>query len=471
MKRFYLFALLLAGAMSSCSKNEVTEVLPASDNINAIGMSVVSNATRGVETTTTTMEAATKILLDYWHNPDSGATSGSITDLAQDGDDASVWMSQSRTWDEIKFPVTFYSLHNGGVDADDAYAAFSVTNSGAAYSEYTVAGTVSNSGAAFDSYIDISQNQDLIALSTTLTGIPHAGIITGAFQHAQSRIEIYSDQGDYIPYIKSTIFMNLKNKGSLSISNESVCTWGSYDAPMPYLYFNNVDINLQLGSEDEAKSTALLTKDRNRISDVAVDGSYTIPSDPKNNMIIIPQTVKSNDFMTCLEDYAIDPVVGESKVGGGTYEAADVFTTAAYTNITTPYIQVLYRMRNINDAGSAVGYLHASDCYAYREMKAAGDEILPSGLGDDSHLYALVGFPFVSEQIFAPGFDYDIYIGLGVTGGKLLYGYYFASNGQPTNIKIANINPGDDVLATKDSPIGIDVDSDAWSAAASTVNL
>lgn len=131
MKKILFSALLIAGAMSSCSKNEVTEVLPASDNSNGIGFNLVTSVSRAKDTNATEIRAAGAVTLYYYNTGDVDdiieAAAGSI-DYTYDSTEG-VW-SQSSS--EVKWSdlfgsdlvgdATFFSLNKGEDSASDTPA-------------------------------------------------------------------------------------------------------------------------------------------------------------------------------------------------------------------------------------------------------------------------------------------------------------------------------------------------------------
>ncbi len=454
MNKNLFFAATAAVALSSCSNNEITEALEQSDNVNSIRMSLATGVTRGIETTTGTVETSNTINLLYagtasdkhGESNKGEAVSGSLEMIYDKTND--VW-NQSATdkflWSQLALPASFYSMHTGS-------KALTVTEN-----------KLDTINATFEEYTpnkDIAKQEDLVYYAGSIGSMPAGGYIRGNFSHALSRIEIKSNQGEYQPYVLTVDLMNVKESGTATLQAEGKsCAWNSSSAEkIAYNYL------------DQTKEQAPIATTNGKLITSISDKS---PAD--NNMIIIPQALTSAADIIGL-DGAGDPVVNGGDVtadvvinGKGKVGESGRIEPAAFTKIGGSYIKVLYRMQK-GDI-QYPGYERADSCEAYISMRDAhkadpnkNPAVLPEGTGDASQLFVLVGFPFGKDQAFEVGKDYDVNLGLGTNGGYLLYDYYFDVNGDPTNIKIAGLKPGDPVIDA-DAAIGIMVSVSDWESA------
>ncbi len=471
MKRLFLPALLLAGAMSSCSKDEVTSVAAKSDaqTVNTVGFDFATAVTRGAETTADGIRTGSDVTLYFASNATASDVSGS--EVYTSG-----WINYdySEAWSQAKYNVgssdvtvttddnELYWSNLGFSDEDGATnptVYFYSMNDGANNHVLDTYTTTSATGVLFTPLAGfvgsttptnkVSEQVDLVHYAGTISSIPGAGEVRATFDHSLSRFEMYSNQGEYNPYIKSVTFCNLYGSATptLTTSNGAV-TW-NFDAGASqntnYLYFTRID------GSGATESNGELMYDSYIIGDY--DGAILQTSD---NMMIIPQTLASGSE-------AFAAIQGNK----GTSDLSDQGAAAVTATLTgIPYIAVIYRM---TDAGatSVVGYLNASDCDEYQTL-ADASSVTPTSVGDDSHLYVLVGFPFTSDITLKSGSHYNLNLGFGVTGGILLSDFYYTSYGEETNIRIAGLEPGDYVIPGVDTPIGLTITVTDWTTESDT---
>ncbi len=438
MRKSLFSATMVAVALSSCSKNEIIEALEPSDNINSIGMSLATGMPRGVETTTATVETSNVLNLHYCgtSSKDDSAVSGNLMMAYEEGNDA--WEqtgSDILKWSSLKLPASFYSMHTGSASLNPETS------------------TMVEASYNYEPNMTIAEQEDLVYYAGSIASMPAGGYIRGNFYHALSRVEIYSNQGSYNPYVMSVDLMNVKKGGSATlVASNGVCSWAPSEDKIGYSYLNQTILDEDVRHPVRTSNNKLITSSDDAFSPAA-----------ENNMIIMPQTLTNGlDEITSLDGDG-DPVVDQSGI-----TAEIVKSTAAYARIEGSYVKVLYRMLDADNSESTVGYFRADECKEYVSMKDAykadpenATPVLPETINDESHLYVLVGFPFADGQEFQIGKDYDVKLGLGINGGYLLYNYYFDANGNPTNIKINGIGTGDPVI-DEDSPIGIMVSVKDW---------
>ncbi len=160
-------AALAAGVLSSCSKNEMVELLPQTENPNAIGLTTGTVVSKSTETTTGGLNTEGTELTFYSDNADFG-TSGSLKFTHRSGK----WEAEGNpTWAGIDFTsgLRLFSIFDG--------ANVVVTPATGAASAYTVA-------------TDVADQKDLVFFATELHAIPTGGNITAIYNHALARVKM-----------------------------------------------------------------------------------------------------------------------------------------------------------------------------------------------------------------------------------------------------------------------------------------
>ncbi len=307
MKRFFIAATLMAGMLSSCSENVVTEVLPQSDNANLIGLDLAAALTRGTETVTGTLESAgttNDIDVHYVDN-----TTSPVKGTLYFKYSSSAWAQTAGTpikWSDIDLPATFYSLHDG---TDNV----AITATPSTYTSDIV-------GDKFTPATDITLQKDLVYFATTVSALPSGSAISGNYAHALTRAMILSNHGvNYIPTYTSVKLKNVAGFGTPTITTSDI-TWTTTEAATSYTYLNASSSPLEMAANADVANIA------------------TSANSATANMLIIPQELTAT-----------------TATGDG--------TSAAVTP-TGAYVEVIYRMEDANGADVA-GYADAVDCPAY----------------------------------------------------------------------------------------------------------
>lgn len=636
MKRIFLSALLIAGAMSSCSKNEIVDKAPtANDNLDIIGVEIAAAATRGTETTadlirtsgiyesstnenpltlafyathwdatysnsdedtTAAVNVATGSISFYydgsaWYQTAYSSTEGSVSGsaLSESGatsddlfpvDDELLWgnMSIGEEGANGETPTAyFFALHDGTkshdlaapvLDGESYRVTCSADSGNPAFTQEAgfTGGTITTQ--------TLKDQVDLVYYAGEISAFPTGGNIRGTFYHALSRLEMYSSQGDYTPYVKSITLVNVLKGGTPTLiygtddAEESV-EWAlgtlvSGDASASYLneltnyqYYNNVDAktNNTSTAEDFGLQTGGTGMADGKILAKAISNEYYSTVD--NNIMMVPQTLAAPDATSVYANAILLP------------SSSTDFSSYDYTDITSTYVAMIYRMTTVVGSGtnaedaSVVGYKYAIDCPEFLDMyndykndnntsydlgvynlynddtaiitnkygtrfdgtslnssntyftttatasississtnpylsdtateKSLFETIMSidsnlsalnkqylselvtedMGLTPVSHLYMLVGFPIgVNGATLSDGKHYNFNLQIGTTGGILLHPYYVDAYGRSTKIPINDVEVGDYVLATAESPIGITITVQDWDDSANKVDL
>ncbi len=292
MKKFFIPALLFMGAMSSCSKNEVTEVLPEGDNSNKVGINISSGATKGVDLMTNDIETQGDIKLYAISEKTSEPTSYMFK--FTDGD----WISGvAPSWDEIGIPVVFYSAHEG---TNPVELSVKVTNT----SDLT---TEANLGYEVSTASSVS-HKDLVFHASKVNSIPLGGKINAYHTHGLSKINFLASTGTNKAYIARVQLMNVDKNGVATITPKNAISWSeNSEIGMDYCYY----------ADPTASSS--------QVAAMFDEGDYIATDKTKSAIMMIPQTLNDPDVFTtttgleagtyveviyCLEDSEGNPIVG-----------------------------------------------------------------------------------------------------------------------------------------------------------------
>ncbi len=171
-------AALAAGVLSSCSKNEMVEILPQTENPNAIGLSTGIFASKSTETTTGGLHEEGKKLT--FHSTDNGFGTNGVLQFTYT---AGEWSANGATWENVDFTnsLSIFSMYDGNVANEGDVA---VDPSTGVADEYTVESNVAD-------------QRDLIFFAQELFTIPTGGIITARYQHALSRVRMQDKTADF----------------------------------------------------------------------------------------------------------------------------------------------------------------------------------------------------------------------------------------------------------------------------------
>lgn len=342
MSRVLFFAIAASIVLSSCSKNDVSEVSNPNDNPNSIGLTVGTYTTKA-ETNTTGMNATDNVVNLYYYNNEGTKDNLSFTYNGSTWDEA-----EGTTWSNFDdlFPVTFFSLNSGKTPSGNIE--YSTYTENLAYSnEYTVSGNVHSS----NSDRTITDQEDLVYYGAKLAAIPTGNNITAVFKHALSRIKIqYKTPENTLLYIAKVRIYNVDGKAiaTISVSDESISSiaWSDNTGnSSSYNYFADAT-----ASTDTPESPVLA-------SQLATTTTATDFAATTNDRYIIPQEVE--------------------------------FTSVS--NTQSAYIEVIYCSTYIDDTQKdetpIIGYKRAG---LHEESPNFIDNVT---IFEDTPLYAKVAFP------------------------------------------------------------------------------
>ncbi|MFI3323017.1 MAG: hypothetical protein R3Y50_10940 [Rikenellaceae bacterium] len=378
MKKFIIPALLIVAAMSSCSKDEVTEVLPQGDNANVLGLSVSSGVTKGADVTTASLENNTKVKL-YAVKTDKTVYTSDFT--FDSGDWSS---SDAPTWTALGLPgetVKFYSVHDGEgpiiLDVSD-------TSVGA-----TLEHTTSQESA---------DHKDLVYYAGSLAAIPAGGKIQAYHKHALSKVNVKASTGDLKVYIARVRLVNADSKANAAMLDNSV-TWT-----------NNTDVTDLFNYYADANASNTLVASQ-------FDDELIKLADTNPDILMVPQTLAAtcksdiNDDLSdsyieviyCAEDKDGNPLVGYSEASK--YPEYDNITNEDVTTTTPLYVKAAFPVSyafvddtayiislGLGGIDDSTGGLNLSDNYVDKDgndielgdkvdpdLPEEGDPIFPTG--------------------------------------------------------------------------------------------
>lgn len=311
MKKIYISAIMLIVAMSGCSQDEPYFDAGSSDAEDLFTISVLTGKTKGADVTTDHLEdseSGVKLHID-----DDDSILGPYDFKASDSD----WSQSSGTqlkWSDIKFPASFYSVHDGTTSK-------SLTMSeGSASVDHTVSGASSS-------------HVDLVYHTSTLSAVPAGSVLYVYHKHALSKINLYVSTGTNKLYLARVQLVNVDSDGKLTISPVSAAdlststgvSWGNgsvTEATYEYYYVG-----------DDKSPTSVSTS----TSSVIITDNAAAP------LMVIPQTT------TAATSEQIATADGE---------------------IDNTYIEVIYYMTDSAD-NPLVGYSSVSqrsDAYKYKDQ-------------------------------------------------------------------------------------------------------
>lgn len=390
MTRVLFFAIAASIVLSSCSKNDVSEVANPNDNPNSIGLTVGTYTTKA-ETNTTGMNATDNVVNIYYYG--AGDNDGSLS-FTYSG---STWSeANSTTWSNFDdlFPVTFFSLNSGTTPSGDIEYK-SITDESAITSTYQVKGDVSSD----NDNRDITEQEDLVYYGAKLAAIPTGNNITAVFKHALSRIKMqYLTTDDMLLYIAKVRICNIDGSAiaTVTVTDESVSsiTWGSNSGyESTYNYFADAT-----ASTDTATDPKLAGK-------LNATTTATDFADAEDDRFIIPQTASftSVDFNSsyieviyCSTSKAGTPIIG--------YTSADLhphfseFTDKGILANTPLYAKVAFPLTDFTF--SAASYYNLILNFDGNNILGAADDFVDK----DGNEYDTDDF----EDSHLPGKDEDV---------------------------------------------------------------
>lgn len=210
MKKVFLFAATAAIALSSCSKNEVSDVAMPNENPNAIGLSVGTFATKSTVTSESTLQGTGVTLTT------TDATTPTL-EFAYSGG----WQNEKndKTWEDVSIPMSVYSAHDGA--------------------NVTVTADATGSISSYSVEDAVSAQKDLVYLGQTISSIPSGGSIVATYKHALSRIKMSNSTSttDWTCEIDGVRLVNVMKTGDAVITPaDNSIAWTTSGSAQSYDY-------------------------------------------------------------------------------------------------------------------------------------------------------------------------------------------------------------------------------------------
>ncbi len=330
MKKVFLFAAMAAAVLSSCSKNEISEIATPNENPNAIGLNVGTFATKSAVTTTGTLETYAGVTL-YSANTTFGNLPFSYA--------SNIWTNTaSKTWAGVTFPVEVYSMHDGAnVElTDQQLASFSVAT-------------------------DVADQKDLVYFAQTINAIPTSGMISATYKHALSRVKMSEKTNeDVVTSISQVSLVGFDGTAVPAMdADDNTISWtGNSDAQTAsYVYdlenastaTNDMYIIPQT-SIDFAEDTDGNADLSSTISGVSLLCYTTVAEEPRAGFVSVAVFKEKN------------PLVESVKIEG----ASEEYTGAMYIRAILPidakdFTDAIYYNLELNLAGANIYYNHDGD--------------------------------------------------------------------------------------------------------------
>lgn len=433
MKQFILPTLLFAATVSSCSKDDLSDLpMTGSDNPNIISFDMAAATTKGTDLVAETLRSNSNIFLSYIDDDENTGVINydyidATTGWAQVGSDNTTTLADEDAvlWSEVSYPIQFYSMNNGGADAAADVAFDSHDATSAIKSGYSVPSS------------DIKDHVDLLYMSQTVSEMPGAGKVRGVFDHALSKVEFTlttkdeSSDGYNVMLLETILrYTYYIGTGTITASTGAIA-WDNYTGMMHnYDYFDVSSDDLDTTSSERTYSGVIAAK--------IEDSDET---DETWNMKLIPQTFLAGyDILDGLDDSS-----------SLYYVEADAWTADLIEDkmedIT--FIDVLYRMTHM-DGTSVTGYASATD---YLNDFIATETITQETIDGwitkygDTPLYTRVGFAFSSDYTIDPSMYYQFNLDFFSHGGIIIDDHFYDQTGTRTDIPIPDdMQPGEPVI-------------------------
>ncbi len=210
-------AALAAGVLSSCSKNEMVEMLPQTENPNAVGLVTGTYASKSTMTTTESLHVEGTELTFHSTNPNFG-TQGDLTFTYTNNK----WVAAgSPSWDGVNFGngINLFSMYDGEANVV-VNAASGRTNS------------------AFNVAENVADQKDLVFFGTKLEAVPAGGNILATYMHALARVKMQNITTGMIVDCQSTKLKGFDGSATPKIAVDNTIGWvDNHDAPnASYVY-------------------------------------------------------------------------------------------------------------------------------------------------------------------------------------------------------------------------------------------
>lgn len=426
MKKLFLFAATAAVALSSCSKNEVTEVATPNDNLNTIGLSIGSFATKSTETTTTLLNTENNELSIYSYETsliESGGTGTFDTqEFKSEGNDS--WTNtaiETQTWKGVTFPLFLFSMNDGTVTEDygniELTPAVSDSESPAIVADDAIVYTALTE---FSVEEDVAGQQDLVYYGAALAAIPTNGEITAVFKHALSRVKMtYEAEKGVNLYIGKVSLVNVsgteKHVISVNDAGASSIAWSTPESQTDSYVYYTIEEVVKLEGTDAGLDSE----------------SYTAA----NDMYIIPQAVTG-------------------------YEAEG--------NDALAYVEVVYIAEDETEI-PLVGYTSGEKYPDTASLIWGDDDTYSNIVKVNEPLYVKVAFPL--SYTFVDGVYYNLNLDFGGADIFVTEDGYFDKDGDAVTMPTdATVTPEEDdyVNVDAETEIGLTVTVSTWPTSSSS---
>ncbi len=417
MKKLFFPVMLFVAAISSCAKDESSDVdyADATNSGDLVSLNVYAGTAKGVDTTTSTLEDETTTI--ELHIDDSDGISDTYT-FSYSGSDWSQTDAAQLKWSDIVFPANFYSLHDGS-----AFYNLTFGSGSAIYEDYTVTGVSTD-------------HKDLVFHASKLIAIPTGGVLSAYHKHALSKIDLYAATGDNNVYIAKATLINVSGKGTVTITplavdadaSEVGASWvcsDSDDDVEDYEYYYIGTSSPVAFNSDTYGSDPLI------YADEAPDAS----------MMIIPQTTTA---------------ITSDQIADG--------------DLSASYVEVIYYMTS-STGNPLVGYSSVGVRDDYNDY---------IGTDQTTTLYVKAAFPLGYTFGANKEYTIKLGLGADCSsGGILVDDFYVDKDGnkveltkkdtsEKETVEIPDIDEGDDILENVNSVIDITVTATDWSTGSST---
>lgn len=417
MKKMLWGLAASALVLSSCSTNEVDDVISGNDNPNVINF--MSSTTKAGVNTITDIEKGFNVYASNGTNPKwylgpQTYLKNTVWEWAE-GSSVTTWPAAGTE----NYPLNFFA-YNTPSSMGGGFT-LNAETPGALTAAITVGIPESTNGA-------VTTNQfDFLAAKNSASTKPANGYLTLTFKHIMSKINAAIIPGNGVTAkVQALKFQQPRTNGTF---NYVAQTWSDPTSvtKAPMTYWNS-------GTNKTVKDFAGTDP-----SEAAKQPFYTPATTHSNNLMLVPQGLTA---------WAI----GETKPDAPEGDES--------------YIEVIYRV--INSAApnaDLVGWTKAEDAPGYDKDNEAHAKYA------GKPLFIKVGFPLAATWEMGKGYTYNIKLGTAdATGGNYLDDTYYDENGVDTNIPIKDgggkpVKPGDPVA---NGTINFTVDVTGWDDQADT---
>ncbi len=361
MKKIFLFAATAAIALSSCSKNDVSEIANPNENPNAIGLNVGAFATKSTETLTSTLQSASSSTSGDTNNVTlySNDTNFGDSGVLKFSYSSSTWSNiGTYTWAGVDFTMSVYSAHDGA----------------------NVAVTPATGSLSYSVEDLVSKQVDLVYFGQTLSAIPTAGVISATYKHALSRIKMTN-------LTSSTMTTTVTGVELMGFDGEATAT--ITPATNTIVWSNNAAANLNYAYDLASASTT-----SNDMYIIPYKTAAFVEDAVTGNLGNAPYTGKSGVTALCVTSVSGTPIAGfadvddfkdlnpsvESVKVSGVAEEYDgaMYVKAIFPINGVEFIDGKYYNLQLNFAGASI-YYYDDNYYTEdgEELVITGDTTTP----------------------------------------------------------------------------------------------